>query len=221
MADFGAGHAGVHHGRRDRVVQVDGHAFVDRHGGVGHHPGHRGGQQNAHLPLVVGQHAAPQESPEDQGPGQQPSPRQFVPRRVGHLPAPQALAADPEELSGGDHASALVVLHRFHLQVLHCEAHLVGLADLVHRPAKADRHRIGPPTRPLPEELAPLKAEKAPPKSAKVDRDHRGVGPFENPQETRPKRVDLPGPAQTPFRKNAHQIPLLDRLLGRAKRPHD
>ena len=97
----------------ERVVEIDGHAAVERQGGVGHQRGGRGGQQQAHVPLIRRQHLAAQEPAEDQRPHEQARPGKLDAGGVGHFRPPHPPPAHAEEPPRQDQVVAGSIAHKW------------------------------------------------------------------------------------------------------------
>ncbi len=99
MADAALGHAGVDHFRGDRVVQIDGHAAIERQGRIRQNRAHRRRQQNAHVGLVASQHFPPQQPSQGQCAGEQGPAGGFHPAGVEDLLATKIAPAHAQEFS--------------------------------------------------------------------------------------------------------------------------
>ena len=153
--------------RRDRVVQVDRHAPVERHGHVGQHGADGRRQQQTHEWFVVGQHVPQQQPPQDQRPRQQRAAGQLIAERIGDLQAAFSLLARPHKGPPQSARTTRSLFHRRCSQLLNRLPHLMHIRRVGDRATEADRNWIGPPLGPLPEELATLKTNDAPPHQPK------------------------------------------------------
>ncbi len=172
------------------------------------------------MPLFGLELLTAQEPSEDHGTHQEHASGEVAAERVGDLAAEETLLAASKERKSDGCETVGSAHHGNRSQLGNGVSNLMEMPGAIDGCAEVDRNGVSPFLRPLPKETPAGKTENTAPELVEVDGDDRSVDILQQPHGSWLETLELTGPRDPPFRKDAHEFPSPKSFARLGERPY-